>query len=351
MHCEMGSIAARTQSASPFSPAAGPRATPAGVPPPPRVFSRPRQLANAPRPPPPCSLPDDRPRQRSAPMTHRELASVPGHHCPRTRAAPRSSSLLLAPPRSSSHSSAPALAPQPSISLGQLAHPRTPSISPRSALAVGARRRPATPRAHAHACPLWPSLRRRPGPPRGVRGWGGRGQRFPPSSGVAVEPRPPPRSPVTLPHAGRLIASLIDSPALAGPPSRAQTLPCPKMIPRGRASHRMWAACSGASISRRQLAAGLGARSWAPAPPRVHAWRHRGFLPSDAPGVGPSPRRGFGSFPRRQVPRPSPSPTGSRSWTRRGPPERWEIPLSAGVRPRLFAALPSSRPGSDRGRC
>lgn len=266
----MGSIAAGTQSASPPSPAAGPRATPAGVPPPspsilpaaptgqrppappmPKHASRlGLMLGLTPRPPPACSLPDDRPRQRSAPMAHRELASVPGHHCPRTCAAPRSSS----------HSSAPALAPQPSISLGQLAHPRTPSISPRSALAVGARRRPATFRAHAHACPLWPSLRRRPGPPRGVRGWVGRGQRFPPSSGVAVEPRPPPRSPVTLPHAGRLIASLIDSPALVGPPSRAQTLPCPKMIPGGRASHRMWAACSGASISRRQLAAGLGAR-------------------------------------------------------------------------------------------
>ena len=87
-------------------------------------------------------------------------------------------------------------------------------------------------RAHAHACPLWPSLRR-PWSPRGVRGCGGRVQRSP-SSSVAVELRPPPRGPVTLPHAGRLIASLIDSPALVGPPSCAQTLPCPEMIPGGK---------------------------------------------------------------------------------------------------------------------
>ena len=148
MHCEMGSIAARTQSASPFSPAAGPRATPAGVPPPPRVFSRPRQLANAPRPPPPCSLPDDRPRQRSAPMAHRELASVPGHHCPRTRAAPRSSSLLL--PFVRPRARPPALhLPRPT---GPPSHPLDlPSIRPR-------RRRPAPPRDPPRPRPRLPAL-------------------------------------------------------------------------------------------------------------------------------------------------------------------------------------------------
>ena len=108
-------------------------------------------------------------------MAHRELASFPGHHCPRP----------------SSRSSAPALAPSPPISPGQLAHPRTPSIPsiPHRApppLAVGAGSRP--PITHAHACLLWPSLRR-PRSARGLRGWGGRLQRFP-SSSVAVELRP-----------------------------------------------------------------------------------------------------------------------------------------------------------------
>ena len=141
----MGSIAARTQSASPFSPAAGPRATPAGVPPPPRVFSRPRQLANAPRPPPPCSLPDDRPRQRSAPMAHRELASVPGHHCPRTRAAPpRSSSLLLAPPPIRPPPRSPPSPPSPSANWPTLAPPRSP-LDPPSPSAPGAAPRPFAP--------------------------------------------------------------------------------------------------------------------------------------------------------------------------------------------------------------
>ena len=78
-----------------------------------------------------------------------------------------------------------------------------------------------------------------------------------PSSSVAVELRPPPRGPVTLPHAGRLIASLIDSPALVGPPSCAQTLPCPEMIPGGRVVHQRWATWSGASISGCQLAGSL----------------------------------------------------------------------------------------------
>ena len=139
--------------------------------------------------------------------------------------------------------------------------PRTPSIpSIRAPLAVGPGSRPPWPtapgaHAHAHACPPWPSLRR-PWSPRGVRGCGGRVQRSP-SSSVAVELRPPPRGPVTLPHAGRLIASLIDSPALVGPPSCAQTLPCPEMIPGGRVVHQRWATWSGASISGCQLAGSL----------------------------------------------------------------------------------------------
>lgn len=163
MHCEMGSIAARTPSASPplLPPALAllPRASlppsilpaaPTGqrppAPPMPKHASRlGLMLGLTPRPPPACSLPDDRPRQRSAPMAHRELASVPGHHCPRTCAAPRSSS----------HSSAPALAP-PALHLprptGPPSHPLDlPSIRPR-------RRRPAPPRDLPRPRPRLPAL-------------------------------------------------------------------------------------------------------------------------------------------------------------------------------------------------
>ena len=220
-------------------PAAGPRATrpdvplprrgaalgvdagPGGPPPPPGTILAHRQLVNTPA----CPLHGDRPRERSArPMAYRELASFPGHRCPRTGAAPL-------PP---SRSPAPALDPNPPNlprPTGPPSHPLDPLDPP---LAVGPGGPPARahgPRAPPHACPLWPSLRR-PWSPRGVRGCGGRVQRSP-SSSVAVELRPPPRGPVTLPHAGRLIASLIDSPAPVGPPSCAQTLPCPEMISRG----------------------------------------------------------------------------------------------------------------------
>lgn len=141
--------------------------------------------------PPACSLPDDRPRKRSARMAHRELASVPGHHCPRPFAAPP---LVRPLPRS------PPVLPSPPANWPTLAPPR----SPRSPIAVGAGSRPPWPtapraHAHAHACLLWPSSLRRPRGDRGLRGWGGRLQRFP-SSSVAVELRPPPRGPVTLPQ-------------------------------------------------------------------------------------------------------------------------------------------------------
>lgn len=203
-----------------------------GGPPPGTILAH-RQLVNTPA----CPLHGDRPRERSArPMAYRELASFPGHRCPRTGAAPL-------PP---SRSPAPALDPNPPNlprPTGPPSHPLDPLDPP---LAVGPGEPPSLahgPRAHAHACPLWPSLRR-PWSPRGVRGCGGRVQRSP-SSSVAVELRPPPRGPVTLPHAGRLIASLIDSPAPVGPPSCAQTLPCPEMIPGGKGcapnvGHLVW---------------------------------------------------------------------------------------------------------------
>ena len=122
--------------------------------------------------------------------------------------------------------------------------PRTPSIPS------------IRPHAHGPRLPALASSTAALVPPGSVRGCGGRVQRSP-SSSVAVELRPPPRGPVTLPHAGRLIASLIDSPALVGPPSCAQTLPCPEMIPGGRVVHQRWATWSGASISGCQLAGSL----------------------------------------------------------------------------------------------
>ena len=54
-----------------------------------------------------------------------------------------------------------------------------------------------------------------------------------PRAMVAGQRRPPPRDSATHPHTGRLVASLIDSPALIGPPSCVQMLPCPNSIPRG----------------------------------------------------------------------------------------------------------------------
>jgi hypothetical protein len=116
---------------------------------------------------------------RAPPMAYRELASFRGHRCPRTCAAP-----LLVRPRST-----PIRDP---ISLGQLAHPRTPSIPPRSPLlADDPGSRPPWPTAPAPT----PTPARSglpyggPGPPRGVRGCGGRVQRSP-SSSAAVELRP-----------------------------------------------------------------------------------------------------------------------------------------------------------------
>ena len=137
-----------------------------------------------------------------------------------------------------------------------LAPPRSPRSAPPSPSAPGAalpgpRPPPPRPRLPALAfstAALVPPGRARMRWPRAT---------VPASSSVAVELRPPPRGPVTLPHAGRLIASLIDSPALVGPPSCAQTLPCPEMIPGGRVVHQRWATWSGASISGCQLAGSL----------------------------------------------------------------------------------------------
>lgn len=185
----MGYIAGRRQSVHP--PAAGPRVTrpdlplshrgaPLGVDPGPggppeyspgRDELAHRQLANAPA----CSLPDDRPRKRSARYGPPRTGEFPRPPLPapllsfvRSRARPQSSHL-----------------PRPT---GPPSHPLDPLDPPSRPppLAVGAGSRP--PITHAHACLLWPSLRR-PRSARGLRGWGGRLQRFP-SSSVAVELRP-----------------------------------------------------------------------------------------------------------------------------------------------------------------
>src|SRR5699024_1963680 len=168
---------------------------------------------------------DGRPRKRSAraPTADRELASVvPGHHHLRRSPSPSPSRFVCPPP-----ARAPPILPCPSANWPTLAPPRSPSPSAPGAALLGPRSPRPRPRLPALAFST-----AGPGPPPGRPRMGGRVQRFP-SSGVAVEPPPPPRGPVTLPHAGRLIASAIDSPALVGPPSCAQTLPCPKTIPGG----------------------------------------------------------------------------------------------------------------------
>ena len=90
-------------------------------------------------------------------MPPRELASFPGHHCPRP----------------SSRSSAPALAPSPPISPGQLAHPRTPSIPsiPHRAPPRRRRREPPSynPRPRLPALAFSTAAPVRPGPAR--MGW------------------------------------------------------------------------------------------------------------------------------------------------------------------------------------
>src|SRR5699024_1748452 len=211
---------------------------------------------------------DGRPRKRSAraPTADRELASVvPGHHHLRRSPSPSPSRFVCPPP-----ARAPPILPCPSANWPTLAPPRSPSPSAPGAALLGPRSPRPRPRLPALAFST-----AGPGPPPGRPRMGGRVQRFP-SSGVAVEPPPPPRGPVTLPHAGRLIASAIDSPALVGPPSCAQTLPCPKTIPGGGLSHRMWATCSGAPISGRQLADVLTAHAPRQGPaPKTPARRRR----------------------------------------------------------------------------
>ena len=147
-----------------------------------------RQLANTPA----CPLHGDRLRERSARNgLPRTGECPPGHRCP-----PLPLPLLVRPPPRSTP-----ILPSPSANWPTLAPPRSPP-SPRRRPPGAALPWPTAPgaHAHAHACPPWPSLRR-PWSPRGVRGCGGRVQRSP-SSSVAVELRPPPRGPVTLPHAG-----------------------------------------------------------------------------------------------------------------------------------------------------
>jgi len=174
VHTDTGYIARRQQSTHP--PAAGPRATPPGV-----------SLSDRGAPfgvDPPSILPGradwpaaNWPIPRLAPS----VMTAPGN-APRARQWPTANWRVLSP------ATITCAAPPPPLPLAsfvrpprarpQSSHLPRPTGPPSHPLDPPRRRRREPPslahgpRAHAHACPPWPSLRRAPVPPRGVRGWG-----------------------------------------------------------------------------------------------------------------------------------------------------------------------------------